>query len=117
MENRLKKTDKEVNEIKKILIEHLNGTDRRALELKAHIAKTIDDSMSLYVNGKLDKVHNMLKKQNERSDAFEKKVDAHIAEVEPFIQAKAGLGVLFKWLVGLAATLLAWAQIRGYWKL
>src|SRR3990167_6575878 len=113
MERRLKKTDKEVKDIKNLLTEHLEGADSRALELKVHIKKTIDEALATVVNGKIDKVHQMLEKQNERSDTFEKKVDAHIAQVEPFIQAKAGLKVLRGFLIWVAGGVLAWAAIKS----
>jgi len=39
------------------------------------------------VNGKLDRIHGILEKQNEATSAFHDKVDAHIARVEPVIGA------------------------------
>ncbi len=102
---------------RQLLLDHLAGADRRALELKVHIKQTIDDALATVVNGKLDKVHDMLQKQNERSDAFEKKVDAHIAEVEPFIQAKAGLKVVRGFLIWAAGGVLAWVALKSSFKI
>ena len=84
--------------------------ERDLVVLKEEIRKAIATN----VGGEIDKIHIILEKQNEVSDVFMKKVDSHIKEVEPFIQAKAGLGVLFKWLLAVAATLVAWGQIKGF---
>ena len=84
--------------------------ERDLVVLKEEIGKAI----AINVNGKIDKIHTILEEQNKMTDVFMKKVDDHIKEVEPFIQAKAGLSVLFKWLLAVAATLVAWGQIKGF---
>src|SRR3990167_1069691 len=85
-----------------------NKLEKDIVVLKEEIGKAIE----VNVNGKIDKIHNILEKQNEMYDMFMKKVNTHIEEVQPFIQAKAGLGVLFKWLLILAAGIVAWGQIK-----
>ena len=85
-----------------------NKLEKDIVVLKEEIGKAIE----VNVNGKIDKIHNILEKQNEMYDMFMKKVNTHIEEVQPFIQAKAGLGVLFKWLLILAAGVVAWGQIK-----
>lgn len=68
-------------------------------------------------------IHKMLQTQDERSDAFEKKVDAKFSpdsdqyilkEVVPFIQAKAGLKVVRDFLIWTSGGVLAWAAIKSY---
>jgi|CXWL01.1.fsa_nt_gi hypothetical protein len=81
------------------------------LETKAIIG-AVEKKIEDVVNVKIDAIHKILVTQNERADTFEKKVDLHIAQVEPFIQAKVGLTVLFKWLLILAAGVVAWGQIK-----
>ena len=105
----------EQKEFKDEIFRAVSGVVERKLERDLVVLKEeIGKAIAINVNGKIDKIHTILEEQNKMTDVFMKKVDDHIKEVEPFIQAKAGLGVLFKWLVGLAAALLAWAQIRGY---
>ena len=81
------------------------------------ITDAVEKKIEKTVNGKIEDIRQILVQQNERTDAFEKKVDTHIAEVEPFIQAKAGLKVIRGFLIWAAGGVLAWSAIKGYIKL
>lgn len=78
------------------------------------IVDAVEKKIESAVNGKIDKIHDILEKQNERADAFEKKVDTHIAEVQPFIQAKAGLKVVRDFLIWASGGVLAWVALKSY---
>ncbi|MBT9168394.1 MAG: hypothetical protein DDT19_01739 [Syntrophomonadaceae bacterium] len=66
------------------------------------------EAIEKHVNGKLDLIRADFIKHTEDYRKFQE-------EIKPFIQAKAGLGVLFKWLIAIAASLVAFSQIKGYW--
>ena len=92
-------------------------------ELKI-ITDAVERKMEVIVNGKIAVVQNtveairsILEKQNERANEFEKKMDLHIAEVEPYIRAGAGLKVLRGFLVWLAGGILAWIAIKNNFRL
>ena len=87
--------------------------ERDIVVLKGEIGKAIE----MTVNGKIDKIHAILEKQNEMSDFFMKKVNDHIKEVEPFIQAKAGLKVIRGFLIWVAGGIIAWQAIKNGIKL
>ncbi len=103
----------EQKEFKDEIFRAVSGVVERKLERDLVVLKEeIGKAIAINVNGKIDKIHTILEEQNKMSDFFMKKVDAHIAEVEPFIQAKAGLGILFNWLLIIAAGVVAWGQIK-----
>lgn len=107
--------------------------DAHAVEESEAINKAVAAAIEKHVNGGIRNIHTILEKQNESTSAFHDKVDVHIEtvngkldpeskdyilkEVVPFIQAKAGLTVLLKWLIILASGVVAWNQIKtGLWK-
>ena len=55
-------------------------------ELKI-VTDAVERKMEVLVNGKIDRLHTILEKQNETMDSFVKKVDAHIVRVEPAINS------------------------------
>jgi hypothetical protein len=77
------------------------------------VREEISKVITVVVNGKIDKIHLMLEKQNEMTDAnaqhlathlereaeFQATIRQHIEEVKPILQAKAGLGLLYKFLI------------------
>lgn len=92
------------------------------------IVDAVERKIEISVNGKIDKIHKILEKQNETANEHNKfmeefttnqeahntKVNNHMEQVEPFIQAKAGLGVLFKFIVGGGAAVVAWTAIKSF---
>ena len=83
MEARVAKNEIEISELKSLLITHIENEPK---QLDA-IRETIEKS----VNGKIDKIHTILEKQNETMQEFIAKVDKHIAKVEPYIEAYEGV--------------------------
>lgn len=92
------------------------------------LISAVERKIELSVNGKIDKLHKILEKQNEttnqhnqvmedfttKQEIHNTKVDRHMEQVEPFIQAKAGFGVIFKWIIGSGAIVLAWTTIKDF---
>ena len=54
---------------------------------QAKIIQIIKDTIQEKVNGKIDRLNDILLDQNRRSDEFRKKMDDHIVRVEPVIKA------------------------------
>ena len=82
-------------------------------ELISTIEEKVFSAVDKKINGKIDKIHRILEKQNETMDVFVKKVDAHIETVTPWIQAQAGFKIIFKWLIGIGAMAGAWLAVKG----
>tara|TARA_R110000868_G_scaffold85200_3_gene239752 strand:+ start:4513 stop:4776 length:264 start_codon:yes stop_codon:yes gene_type:complete len=79
-------------------------------EIAAAVNKSVASAIELHVNGGIRKIHTVLEKQNEKQEEFNKKVDAHIAKVEPYLQSAAGLNIIWKGLVAIA---LGWVAIKN----
>lgn len=54
------------------------------------ILHAVREEIKVTVNGKIDKIHDVLLEQNRRQDEFNHKFDRHIATVEPYLQAYEG---------------------------
>jgi len=54
-----------------------------------------------------------LKEDKEFQDRLEKKLDEHIAKVEPFLQGAAGFSILWKVAVAIGGLLVVWVQVKG----
>lgn len=49
------------------------------------VQETVAEAVKKTVNGKIDGLKQMLKNQNEQSEKFRERIDAHIERVEPVI--------------------------------
>lgn len=70
----------------------------------------VREEIRVTVNGKIDKIHDILLKQNDKQEEFNRKVDDHIQKVEPYLQGAAGLGLIWKGLIALAGGILVWVS-------
>lgn len=77
----------------KVAMNHMNQEIVQAIknEVKTAVKET--------VNGKIDRL--------------DKKLDDHIAKVEPFLQGAAGFSLLWKFCVAVGSTLVIWVQIKS----
>ena len=111
-------TPHEQKEFKNEIFRAVSGVVERKLERDLVVLKEeIGKAIAINVNGKIDKIHTILEKQNEMTDVFMKKVDDHIKEVEPFIQAKAGIKVIRNFLIWVAGGIIAWNAVKSGFKL
>lgn len=83
------------------------------------------------VNGKIDSLHEMLEKQNEKTDtvaqqlishlekeaAFQAEIREHMATVKPYLDGAAGIRVLRSFLLWVAGSVAAWLIIKNNWRL
>lgn len=105
MEARLTSMEKEVGAISAMLRERMSKEDV--------ITQTIQETIKVVVNGKIDRIHTMLEKQNESTSAFHDKVDAHIARVEPVIRAYEEDQILKEGASKLGKRTIFWSQVVG----
>ena len=91
------------------------------------INKTIELTIVKVVNGKIDKVHCILEKQNETMDSFHNKVELHIEadnvwkkEYTPYIKglanATGGIKILVWIAVGVSAIIGAIIGVKEFFK-
>jgi hypothetical protein len=83
------------------------------------------------VNEKIDKLHEMLERQNEKTDAvvqqlashlekeglFQVEIRAHMEEVKPFLQGAQGLKVIRNFLYWVGGLFVMWVAFRNSIKL
>lgn len=103
-----RKTDAEIIEIKSLLKTHIEHENNEIVGLKEHVAEVVRSTVQEKVNGKIDKIHSILEKQNEASEAFHAKVDARMKVVEPYITGLEGgksIGKVIMWAGGIIGAL------------
>ena len=108
MDEYKRKNDEEVLQIKNILMSHIKDEQTQIYHLKDHIESVIAKTIESMVNGKIDKINYMLQEQNKASDAFAKRIDAHILRVEPYIEGFEGsktIGKIIMWIGGIIITI------------
>ncbi len=76
----------------------------------------IAESIQVNVNGKIDKIHSILERQNEVMDVTARKIDEHIKnheedmkELRPWMAGVKGLNILWKFFVMVG---LGWYAIK-----
>ena len=83
------------------------------------------------VNGKIDNLHRILEKQNEKTDAvaqqlvshlekeaaFQTEIREHMATVKPYLDGAAGIKVMRSFLVWVGGSVAAWIVIKSNFKL
>jgi hypothetical protein len=89
-------------------------------ELTQLIKDSVSEAVQQKVNGKIDKIHQMLEHQNDTMNLFQKKMDTHIAKVEPYIEGIEGskrVGKIAMYIGGLIITIGgAYEVIKGIFK-
>lgn len=55
------------------------------------IREEVSNAVAVTVNGKIDKIHGILERQNEVMDTLVTKVDKHIDRVTPYIEGFEGI--------------------------
>lgn len=76
-------------------------TEEETQKLEDRLRDAIAEQVKITVNGKLDKQHLILEKQNEKMDAFITKHESDMEEIKPFIQVATGARLLspfLKWV-------------------
>lgn len=94
-------------------------TDDEIQKLKVELMAAVADQVRITVNGKLDKQHAILEKQNERMDqfvamqtGFNTTHESDMAEIKPFMQLAMGarlMSPLLRWLAKAAVWALSFA--------
>lgn len=93
--------------------------------------KVTEDTVRVVVNGKIDRLHAILEKQNEKTDMtaqqlashleheaeFQTEIRAHMESVKPYLEGAAGLKVLRSFLVWVGGGVVMWAAIKANFKL
>ena len=123
MEERVLKSEREISEIRSIVIEHVSKEEL--------VIKTIEEAIRVVVNGKIDKLHSILIKQNEKTDVtaqqlaahlekegeFQAEIRGHMETVKPYLEGAAGLKVIRGLLIWVGGAVVAWAAIKANFKL
>lgn len=78
-------------------------------EIKGQVA----ESIQVFVNGKIDKLHTILEHQNEVTDGFIKQHERDMEEMRPFVQGAAGVRLVWKGVVSLGSLAVAWLAIKN----
>lgn len=113
-------TERNYEEIDKIIRSAVDRTvhsDILKNEIIAIIAEVVPKSIQTTVNGKIDKVHAILERQNEVMDSTTKKIDGHISqheedmkELKPWMQGAAGIRLIWKFAITIAV---GWVAIKS----
>lgn len=85
------------------------------------IREEVVNAVTNTVNGKIDKVHAILERQNEIMDVTIKKIDGHIVthetdmnDLRPWMAGVKGLNILWKFFVAIG---IGWYAIKtGFFK-
>lgn len=103
-------------------------TEEETQKLEARLLDAVTVTITKVVNGKIDRQHQILERQNEVMAGLIKKVDDYqithesdMAEIKPFVQMYAGskiigsfatwIGKLAFWVLGFCVTLLTYKQL------
>lgn len=84
-------------------------TEKEHQQLIEAVEKTIDSK----INGKIDKIKEILEKQNEKQEEFNKRVCEHITRVEPYLQGAMGLGIIWKVFILVGSTAVAYLAVKS----
>lgn len=102
-------------------------TEEHLQIVREEIAKTI----TIVVNGKIDRLHAILEKQNEKTDMtaqqlashleheaeFQTEIRAHMEAVKPYLEGAQGFKMVRGFLIWIAGGLIAWASIKNNFRL
>lgn len=93
--------------------------------------EAMKSEIRIVVNGKIDRLHAILEKQNEKTDTvaqqlvshlekeadFQAEIRAHMETVKPYLDGAAGLKILRSFLVWVAGSVAAWILIKNNFRL
>lgn len=91
------------------------------------VRQEITKAVAVIVNGKIDNLHDILVKQNEKTDAvaqrlvshlekeaeFQAEIREHMATVKPYLDGAAGIKVLRGFLVWIGGAVAAWIVVKN----
>ena len=103
MEDYIRKNDKKVDHIEKVLIDHIKGMPERSKLLKEDIEKIIKTST--------DDIHKILNEQNIKSVENDKKVNEMYDILMDSRKIKGGIKGMLGWLLLIAAVI---AVFKGW---
>jgi len=119
-EERHKKHEGEIAEVRDMLQVHIDGMSVRTETLKSHLEEVVRDQIVTTVNGKLDKQHLILEHQNETMGAFVDKFDKHLVaqkdfndRIEPYLQGAKGLKIVRDFFIWVGGGFVVWIAIRN----
>lgn len=77
-------------------------TEEETQKLEDRLKAAIAEQVKITVNGKLDRQHAILEKQNEKMDAFITKHESDMEQIKPFMQVATGARLLSPFLTWVA---------------